>query len=54
MITKIAVMLLCASMLPATQAFAKSKAILPDACGDDGIEFDAKGRGDPPALPGWQ
>jgi hypothetical protein len=52
MTPKIAVLLLCASLLPATQALAKSKAILPDGCGDDAVEFDAKLEKDNPAFAG--
>jgi hypothetical protein len=35
---RLVVLLLCASLLPAVQA--KAKTILPDACGDDGVKFD--------------
>jgi hypothetical protein len=35
---RLVVLLLCASLLPAVQASAKT--ILPDACGDDSIKFD--------------
>ena len=52
MTTKIAVFLLCASLLPATQVLAKSHAILPDGCGDDSIEFDAKQENVNPAFVG--
>jgi len=47
--TRFAVWLLCASLLPTVQALAKSKSILPDACGDDSIQFDAKQEKDNPA-----
>jgi hypothetical protein len=50
MTTRFAVLLLCASLLPAVQSLAKSKTILPDACGDDSIQFDAKEEKDNPAL----
>ncbi|MGA7831373.1 MAG: hypothetical protein WCA21_10455 [Terracidiphilus sp.] len=48
---RIALLLLCISLLPATQALARSKAILPDGCGDDSIQFDAKQEKDNPGLP---
>lgn len=51
MTSKVASLLLCASLLPATQALAKSKAILPDGCGDDSVQFDAKQEKDNPGLP---
>jgi hypothetical protein len=38
-------------MLPPVQALAKSKAILPDGCGDDSVQFDAKQEKDNPGLP---
>jgi hypothetical protein len=38
--SRLAVLLLCASLLPAVQA--KAKTILPDACGDDSVKFDVK------------
>jgi len=47
---RIALLLLCASLLSATQALAKSKTILPDGCGDDSVEFDAKMEKNNPAL----
>ena len=50
--SKIVLLLLCASLLPETQALAKSKAILPDACGDDSVEFDAKQDNVNPAFVG--
>jgi len=48
---KLVVLLLCALLLPAVQA--KAKTILPDACGDDSIKFDVKTEKDqpPPAPP---
>jgi len=49
--SRIALLLLCASLFPATQALAKSKAILPDGCGDDAINFDANWEKDNPGLP---
>jgi len=52
MTPRIALLLLCASLLPATPAFAKSKAILPDGCGDDSVQFDAKLEKDNPAFAG--
>ncbi len=50
--SKVAAVLLCASLLPAVQAFAKSKAILPDGCGDDSVQFDAKQEKDNPVFTG--
>jgi len=50
--SRIALLLLCASLFPATQSLAKSKAILPDGCGDDSVEFDAKLEKDSPAFAG--
>jgi len=47
---RFAVLLLCASLLPTVQAVGKSKTILPDACGDDSIQFDAKQEKDSRAL----
>jgi hypothetical protein len=46
-------LLLCASLVPAVQAWAKDKTILPDACGDDSQNFDVKTKKDqpPPAPP---
>jgi hypothetical protein len=35
---RLALLLLCASLLPAAQAW--SKTILPDSCGDDNVKFD--------------
>jgi hypothetical protein len=52
MTSKTAVFLLFASLLPAVQASAKTKAILPDACGDDSIQFDAKQEKDSHAFAG--
>lgn len=48
---KLVVLLLCASLIPAVQAFAKT--ILPDACGDDKVSFDVSTEKDqpPPAPP---
>jgi len=48
---RVVVMLICASLLAAVQASAKT--ILPDACGDDSIKFDvsAKKNQPPPAPP---
>jgi hypothetical protein len=37
---RLIVLLLCASLLPAVQA--KAKTILPDACGDDNVQFEVK------------
>lgn len=51
MTKQLAVLLLCASLFPATQALAKSHAILPDGCGDDSIQFDAKQEKENPGLP---
>jgi hypothetical protein len=48
---RIGLLLICASLLSATQALAKSKAILPDGCGDDAVEFDAKQEKENPGLP---
>jgi hypothetical protein len=50
MIPKLAVLLLCASMVPASQAFAKSKAILPEGCGDDSVQFDVTQEKENPAF----
>jgi hypothetical protein len=36
--SRVFLLLLCASLLPAMQAWAKT--ILPDACGDDSVKFD--------------
>ncbi|HEY1253216.1 MAG TPA: hypothetical protein VGF01_00395 [Terracidiphilus sp.] len=44
---RLVVLLLCASLLPAVQAFAKT--ILPDACGDDSVKFEVKTENDQPA-----
>lgn len=52
MTPKIALLVLCAWLLPAVQASAKSKTILPDACGDDAVQFDAKQEKDAPAFAG--
>jgi hypothetical protein len=49
---KLSVLLLCASLLPAVQALAKSPAILPDGCGDDSVQFDAKQEKEKPAFTG--
>jgi len=48
---RLVVLLLCASLLPAVQA--KAKTILPDACGDDSVKFDVSIKKDqpPPAPP---
>jgi hypothetical protein len=48
---RLVVLLLCASLLPAVQAFAKT--ILPDSCGDASIKFDVstKKNQPPPAPP---
>ncbi|MFZ1084866.1 MAG: hypothetical protein WAN35_07875 [Terracidiphilus sp.] len=45
--TRLVLLFLCASLIPAVQAFAKT--ILPDACGDDSVKFDVKTLKDPPA-----
>jgi hypothetical protein len=45
---KLAVLLLCASLLSAVQARAKDKVILPDACGDDCVKFEVKALKDQP------
>jgi len=37
---RLVLLLLCASLIPAVQA--KAKTVLPDACGDDSIKFDVK------------
>jgi hypothetical protein len=50
MTSKIALLILCASMLASVQALAKP-AILPDACGDDAVKFDAKLENNNPGLP---
>jgi hypothetical protein len=39
---RLLVILLCASLLPAVQARAKDKIVLPDSCGDEGIKFEVK------------
>jgi hypothetical protein len=39
-------------MLPPVQALAKSKAILPDGCGDDSVNFDAKQEKESPPFAG--
>jgi hypothetical protein len=44
---RLAVLFLCASLLPAAQAW--SKTILPDSCGDDKITFDVQTQKDQPA-----
>jgi len=49
---RIALLLLCASLFPAAQALAKSKAILPDGCGSDAVEFDVKQEKNNPAFAG--
>lgn len=46
---KIALLLLCASLVSAVQASAKT--ILPDACGDDSVKFSVKTEKDQPAPP---
>jgi len=46
---KLVVLLLCVSLLPAMQARAKDKTILPDACGDDSAKFDVTTEKDKPA-----
>ncbi|MGA9068957.1 MAG: hypothetical protein WB424_01805, partial [Terracidiphilus sp.] len=48
---RVVVMLICASLLAAMQASAKT--ILPDACGDDSIKFEVSTQKDqpPPAPP---
>lgn len=53
MSSKIALLFLCVSLVPATQALAKSKAILPDGCGDDAIKFEVnlENNGPAPGLP---
>ena len=51
MIPRFSIMLLCASLLPSVQALAKSNAILPDGCGNDSIQYDAKQEKDNPGLP---
>jgi hypothetical protein len=44
------VLLLCASLVPAVQA--RAKTILPDSCGDDGVKFDVKAEKEqPPPVP---
>jgi hypothetical protein len=52
---RLVVLLLCASLIPAMQARAKTKTILPDACGDDSIKFDvtpfSRNNMPPPAPP---
>ena len=50
MTPKISLLLLCASLLGSAQALAKP-AILPDSCGDDKIQFDAKQEKVNPGLP---
>jgi len=47
---KVSVLLLCVSLLPASQALAKSKSILPDGCGDDGIQFEVSQEKENPAF----
>ena len=51
--SRLVVLLLCAALLPAVQASAKDKVILPGACGDDSIKFEVKAQKDqpPPAPP---
>lgn len=44
---RLAVLLLCALLLPAAQAW--SKTVLPDACGDDSVKFDVTTQKNPPA-----
>ncbi|MGA3046063.1 MAG: hypothetical protein ABSD67_05540 [Terracidiphilus sp.] len=44
---KLAALLLCASLVPAVQANAKT--ILPDACGDDSVKFNVKTEKNQPA-----
>jgi hypothetical protein len=46
---KLAVLFLCVSLLPAAQARAKDKIILPDACGDDSTTFEVKAEEGQPA-----
>ncbi len=48
---RLVLLLLCATLLPAVQA--RAKTILPDACGDDSVKFDVKTEKDqpPPAPP---
>lgn len=44
---KLAALLLCASLVPAMQA--RAKTILPDSCGDAGIKFDVSTKKNQPA-----
>jgi hypothetical protein len=44
---KFLVLLLCASLVPAVQA--RAKTVLPDACGDDSVKFDVSTQKDQPA-----
>jgi hypothetical protein len=46
---RLVVLLLCASLVPAVQARAKDKTILPDACGDDKVKFEVSTLKDQPA-----
>jgi len=50
MIPKTCFVILCALMLSSVQALAKSKSILPDGCGDDAVNYDAKLEKDAPAF----
>jgi len=47
---RLVVLLLCASLLPAVQA--RAKTILPDACGDDSVKFDVSTEKNQPAPAG--
>lgn len=44
---RLVLLLLCASLIPAVQASAKT--ILPDACGDDSVKFEVSTQKDQPA-----
>ena len=46
--SRLVLLLLCASLVPAMQAWAKT--VLPDACGDDSVKFDVDTQGNQPAL----
>lgn len=47
---RLVVLLLCASLVPAVQA--RAKTILPDACGDDSVKFDVNAeQGQAPPAP---
>ena len=50
--TKLAFSVLCFSLVFANSALAKTKTVLPDACGDDGVKFDVKTESDQPAPAG--